>query len=239
MAGHSKWHSIRHKKGANDAKRGKIFTKHARLITLAARNGDDPDLNSQLRAAIDNARAENVPNDNIQRAIAKAGGAGSDTQMFEMTYEAYGPNGIAFLIEAITDNKNRTVTSVRTILNKNGGSLGESGSVAYMFSMKGVVSGSGDVSGDDLQMELLENGALDIETDGDDFIIYTEPGQAVTIRNLLENKNVTVESAKTAKIAENIISVDDQTVAEKVTRLVEKLEEDDDVTDVYTSCDLF
>ena len=239
MAGHSKWHSIRHKKGANDAKRGKIFTKHARLITLAARNGDDPDLNSQLRAAIDNARAENVPNDNIQRAIAKAGGAGSDTQMFEMTYEAYGPNGIAFLIEAITDNKNRTVTSVRTILNKNGGSLGESGSVAYMFNMKGVVSGSGDVSGDDLQMELLENGALDIEADGDDFIIYTEPGQAVTIRNLLENKNVKVESAKIAKIAENIISVDDETVAEKVTRLVEKLEEDDDVTDVYTSCDLF
>lgn len=239
MSGHSKWHSIKHKKGANDAKRGKIFTKHARLITLAARNGDDPDLNSQLRAAIDNARAENVPNDNIQRAIAKAGGAGSDTQMFEMTYEAYGPNGIAFLIEAITDNKNRTVTSVRTILNKNGGSLGESGSVAYMFSLKGVVSGSGDVSGDDLQMELLENGALDVETDGDDFIIYTEPGQAVAIRNLLENKNVTVESAKIAKIAENIISVDDETVAEKVTRLVEKLEEDDDVTDVYTSCDLF
>lgn len=239
MAGHSKWHSIRHKKGANDAKRGKIFTKHARLITLAAKTGCDPDLNASLRAAIDNAKAENVPNDNIQRAIAKAGGAGSDTQMFEMTYEAYGPNGVAFLIDAITDNKNRTITSVRTILNKNGGSLGESGSVGYMFKLKGVVSGSGDVSNEDLQMELLENGLLDIETNENDFIIYTEAGKAPAIKNILEANNITVDSAKNSKIADNIIAITDDAVAEKITRLVEKLEEDDDITDVFTSSDLF
>ncbi len=239
MAGHSKWHSIRHKKGANDAKRGKIFTKHARLITLAAKAGTDPELNASLRAAMDNAKAENVPNDNIQRAIAKAGGAGSDTQMFEMTYEAYGPQGVAFLIEAITDNKNRTVSSVRTILNKNGGSLGESGSVAYMFQLKGVVSGSGDVSNEDLQMELLDNGLLDIETNDNEFIIYTEAGKAPLIKQILEKHNVSVESAKNVKLADNIMTVEEDSLAEKITRLVEKLEEDDDITDVYTSSDLF
>ena len=138
MAGHSKWHSIRHKKGANDKKRGKIFTKHARLIMLAARNGSDPSLNSTLRQSIDNAKAENVPNDNIKRAIAKGSSEGKDaTQLYEVLYEGYGPDKSAILIEALTDNKNRTFTNIRNIMNKNAGNLGESGSVSYMFEKVG------------------------------------------------------------------------------------------------------
>ena len=237
MAGHSKWHSIRHKKGANDAKRGKIFTKHARLITLAAKNGGDPDLNAQLRTAIDNAKAENVPNDNIQRAIDKATGGGDDTQMFEMTYEAYGPNGVAFLIDAITDNKNRTITSVRTILNKNGGSLGESGSVAYMFKLKGVIVGTGVIS-DELSLEILDMGALDFEIEEDGFVIYTDPSGLVAIKNHLENSNLIIDSASVQKVADTEIEIDDEQTQEKILKLISKLEDDDDITDVFTNCNI-
>ncbi len=237
MAGHSKWHSIRHKKGANDAKRGKIFTKHARLITLAAKNGDDPDLNALLRAAIDNAKAANVPNDNIQRAIDKASGANNDTQMFEMTYEAYGPNGVAFLIDAITDNKNRTITSVRTILNKNGGSLGESGSVSYMFKLRGVIVGQGEIN-DELSLEILDLGAEDIEQSDDGFVVTTDPSSMLNVRSAIESANVTIDSAEVAKVADTEIEISDKTIEEKILKLISKLEEDDDITDVYTNCNV-
>lgn len=237
MAGHSKWHSIKHKKGANDAKRGKIFTKHARLITLAAKNGDDPDLNALLRAAIDNAKAANVPNDNIQRAIDKASGANSDTQMFEMTYEAYGPNGVAFLIDAITDNKNRTITSVRTILNKNGGSLGESGSVSYMFKLRGVIVGQGEIN-DELSLEILDLGAEDIEQSDDGFVVTTDPSNMLSVRSAIESANVTIDSAEIAKVADTEIEISDKTIEEKILKLISKLEEDDDITDVYTNCNV-
>ena len=237
MAGHSKWHSIKHKKGANDAKRGKIFTKHARLITLAAKNGDDPDLNALLRAAIDNAKAANVPNDNIQRAIDKASGANSDTQMFEMTYEAYGPNGVAFLIDAITDNKNRTITSVRTILNKNGGSLGESGSVSYMFKLRGVIVGQGEIN-DELSLEILDLGAEDIEQSDDGFVVTTDPSSMLNVRSAIESANVTIDSAEVAKVADTEIEISEKTIEEKILKLISKLEEDDDITDVYTNCNV-
>ena len=237
MSGHSKWHSIKHKKGANDAKRGKIFTKHARLIMLAAKTGADPDKNAQLRSAIDSARAENVPNDNIQRAVAKGSGEGSDKPMYEITYEAYGPNGVAILIEAITDNKNRTIASVRTLLNKNGGSLGESGSVAYMFKLQGVVNGIGDILNEDLQMQMLDNGLIDIDTEDNDFVIFTDPGKAIVIKEILENHNISVESAKTTQVAENTLTIEDQAVANKISNLVDKLEEDDDVVEVHTNCE--
>ena len=237
MAGHSKWHSIKHKKGANDAKRGKVFTKHARLVTLAAKNGADPDLNALLRAAIDNAKAANVPNDNIQRAIDKASGANGDTQMFEMTYEAYGPNGVAFLIDAITDNKNRTITSVRTILNKNGGSLGESGSVSYMFKLKGVIVGQGALD-DDLSLDILDLGAQDIDQSDEVFVVTTDPSSMLNVKNAIENQNLTINSAEVAKVADTELEISDSAIQEKILKLISKLEDDDDITDVYTNCNI-
>ena len=172
MAGHSKWANIKHKKGIADAKRGKVFTKHAKLIALAAANGSDPDMNSALRVAIDNAKADNVPNDNIKRAVAKGSGEGSAGQiMSEVVYEGYGPAGIALIIEAVTDNKNRTFSNVRTIMSKNGGNLGESGCTAYMFDNRAIFEIKLEGDFDEQALELIELGALDVDKLDDNTLI--------------------------------------------------------------------
>lgn len=240
MSGHSKWHSIKHKKGAADAKRGKIFTKHARLITIAARSGGDPDMNPGLRAAIDNAKAENVPNDNIDRAIKKGSGEDKDAAILhEVMYEAYGPNGIAIIVTAITDNKNRTLTNVRTILSKNGGNMGESGSVAYMFNFKGYfVVDPGGKDAEELQLEMIEMGATDFKMDGNLIEVFCEPSDFAAVRSKLNEAGIKVESASLSYIPDNTVEITDEKVAEKILKLIDKIEEDDDVSDVYSNFDI-
>lgn len=240
MAGHSKWHSIKHKKGANDKKRGKIFTKHAKLIAIAAKDGSDPDLNPSLRVAIENAKAENVPNDNISRAIAKGSGEGKDgVQMSEVMYEAYGPGGTAFLIEAITDNKNRTVANVKAIINKKGANWAEPGSVAYMFEKKGVINIKFDGDSDEVQLELIELGVEEFDdVEGNEMVIYCDSANLIEIKNAIKEKGIEVLEAKSSYISSNYINIEDEDTARKVLGLTEALEEDDDVTEVHSNFDI-
>jgi YebC/PmpR family DNA-binding regulatory protein len=240
MSGHSKWHSIKHKKGAADAKRGKVFTKHARLIAIAARTGDDPDMNAALRTAIDNAKAENVPNDNIKRAIEKGAGTGKDAAiMHEVTYEAYGPDGIGIYVHAITDNKNRTLTNVRTAITKNGGNMGDAGSVAYMFNQKGrfVIDAEGKDM-DELQLELIEYGVDEMEVVDGKLEAFCGTSDYGSVRDSLKEAGYKLEESQVTFVPENIVDVTDVDVAKKILRIVDAVEEDDDVSDVYTNFDM-
>lgn len=236
MAGHSKWHSIRHKKGANDKQRGKVFTKHARLIMLAARNGSDPNLNSSLRQAIDNAKAENVPNDNIKRAIDKGSNEGKDAAvLYEVMYEGYGPGKSAILIEALTDNKNRTFTNVRNIMNKNEGSLGESGSVAYMFNKVGYFEVKVTPDNlDETMLNVMELDPLNIEEMNDVLIVTCKTEEFSNFKAKLDELNLILESAKLNFVASMSADLNNEEM-EKVSNLIEKLEDDDDVLEVYTN----
>lgn len=241
MSGHSKWHSIKHKKGAADAKRGKIFTKHARLITIAAKNGADPEINPSLRAAIDAAKADNVPNDNIDRAIKKGAGDGSDdAQLFEITYEGYGPAGIALLIQSVTDNKNRSVSNIRTIMTKNGGNLGEAGSVAWMFEKKGYfLVELGQKDSDEAELEIIELGADDIVKSGNSMLeVYSAPDMFFEVKTGLEKLGFKITESKLNMIPKNVVEVTDKSVIEKVLGLIEKLEDDDDVMEVIANFDI-
>lgn len=240
MAGHSKWHSIKHKKGANDKKRGKIFTKHAKLISMAAKDGGDPDLNPSLRVAIENAKAENVPNDNISRAIAKGSGEGKDgVQMSEVMYEAYGPGGTAIMVEAITDNKNRTVANVKAIINKKGANWAEPGSVAYMFEKKGIISLKFKGDADDIQLELIELGVEEFDSiEGDEMVIYCDHKELINIKSQILDKGIEVMEAKTSFIPGNYVEVKDVETAQKIMTLVEAIEDDEDVTEVYSNFDI-
>jgi len=236
MAGHSKWHSIRHKKGANDKKRGKIFTKHARLIMLAARNGSDPSLNSTLRQAIDNAKAENVPNDNIKRAIAKGSSEGKDAaQLYEVLYEGYGPEKSAILIEALTDNKNRTFTNIRNIMNKNAGNLGESGSVAYMFEKLGYFEVKvSNENKEQTMLEIMELDPINIVEHNDFLEVTCNMDEFASFKSKLDSLNLILESSKLNYISNMPINVDNDKL-DNIMNLIEKLEEDDDVLEVYTN----
>lgn len=240
MSGHSKWHSIKHKKGANDAKRGKVFTKHARLITIAAKNGADPEINASLRAAIDYAKADNVPNDNIERAIKKGAGDGADEiQLFEITYEGYGPSGVALMIQTVTDNKNRSFANVRSIMTKNFGNIGELGSVGYMFEKKGffVVNLNGKDM-DESELEIIEYGADDIKRDGEYLEVYSAPDMFFEVKQKLEGGGFTIEEAKLNLIPKNYILLENPEEVKKLLNLIEKLEEDDDVMEVITNSDI-
>lgn len=237
MSGHSKWHSIKHKKGANDKKRGKIFTKHAKLITIAAKNGGDPDLNPALRTAIDNAKAENVPNENINRAIVKGSGEGKDAvQMHEVMYEAYGPSGTAFMIEAITDNKNRTVSNVKTILNKKGGNWAEPGSVSYMFENKGLITVKIKGDAEEMQLELIEFGAEEFdEIDETEMMVYCDAKDFIEVKNKISEAGFEISEAKQSFVAGNTVEIEDQETAQKILNLIEALEDDDDVSEIYSN----
>jgi YebC/PmpR family DNA-binding regulatory protein len=236
MSGHSKWHNIRVKKMATDAKRGKIYTRHARLIEIAARAGGDPTSNTALRAAIDNAKAENVPNDNIDRAIKKGTGALKGEQMAEVTYEAYGSGGAAFIISCLTDNKNRTLSNVKLILGKNGGRFAESGSVAWMFERKGLIVASGIPSEklEEIELELIDLGADDFSFEGGHLEVITAMPQWTVVRDALKSKGFTIESAGLSYIPKDHFSVD-AAVMERVMQLTDALEEDDDVSEVFTN----
>ena len=239
MAGHSKWAGIKHKKAIVDARRGKLFTKLTRAITVAAKEGGgDPEGNPALALAISKAKDASMPKDNIERAIAKGTGAGADAESYEnVVYEGYGPGGVALLIEALTDNRNRTGSEVRHALTKHGGSLGEPGSVAYLFEKKGtIVIDATRYSEDDL-MVAVEAGAEDISTDDDVFEVITAPADFAAVRAALEQAGIEIESAESSYRASSLVPVD-EVAAGKLMRLIDVLEDLDDVSAVHANFDV-
>jgi YebC/PmpR family DNA-binding regulatory protein len=241
MSGHSKWSSIKHKKGAADAKRGKLFSKLARAIIVAAREGGpDPAANLALQNAIEKARSYSMPKDNIERAIARGSGAAGDSEAFEqITYEGYGPNGVAIIVEALTDNRNRTASDVRHVFAKNDGNLGTSGAVAWLFERRGVVLVDGDrFDEDEVTLAAAEGGADDVERDGSTLQVTTSPETLTTVREALERAGIGVESAETTMVPKTTIELEDESAARKTLRLIDALEDLDDVGDVYANFDI-
>jgi YebC/PmpR family DNA-binding regulatory protein len=237
MSGHSKWSTIKRQKGANDAKRGALFTKVAREISVAARQGGgDPDGNYRLRLAIEKARSVNMPAENIKRTIEKATGGGEGDQYEEIVYEGYGPGGVAILVEAATDNRNRTAAEVRSIFSKAGGQLAGSGAVAWQFEPRGLITvSSGDP--DEVALAAIDAGAADVDTTVDPVEIFTEPADLEAVRKALEGGGVAVESAESAMIAKQTVELD-ASRARQALRLVELLEELDDVQRVTANFDI-
>ena len=240
MSGHSKWSTIKRKKGAADAKRGALFGKLSKAITIAAREGGgDPDMNPALGMAVQKAKEGNMPNDNIQRAIDKGTGAGADAAMIErITYEGYAPGGVAVLVEVLTDNRNRAASDVRYVFSKNGGKLGTSGSVSYLFERKGVILVSKDGVDEDELMELaLEAGAEDVEVSESDYRVVTAPEDFAAVRGSLVEAGVAFENAEITMQPQNSINLDAST-AKQTLRLIDALEENDDVQEVYANFDI-
>jgi YebC/PmpR family DNA-binding regulatory protein len=238
MSGHSKWASIKHKKAIVDARKGKHFTKLARAITIAAREGGDPDGNPTLANAIQKAKDASMPKDNIERAIAKGTGEGTDADAIEaVVYEGYGPGGVAFLVEALTDNRNRTGSDVRHLFTKHGGNLGEPGSVAYLFDKRGVVVIDATRYSEDDLLPAIEAGALDIAQDDDVLEVVTEPADLPAVRAALEEAGVEVESAELLQRPKTLVTLDAQQ-APTLLRLVEALEDSDDVDAVHANFDV-
>ncbi len=239
MSGHSKWHSIKHKKAVVDARRGQQFTKLARAITVAAKEGGgDPEGNSSLALAIQKARDASMPKDNIERAIGKGTGEGSDGEQIEtVLYEGYGPGGVALLIEAVTDNRNRTGSEIRHLLSKTGGNLGEPGSVSYLFDKQGVIVVDATRYDEDGLIPAIDAGALDISVDEDVFEVITEPGDLVAVRDALTNAGVEIESAELSQRPKSQVPVDEAD-ATKLLRLIDALEESDDVAAVHANFDV-
>ena len=239
MSGHSKWSTIKHKKAATDAKRGKIFTKLIKEITIAARmGGGDPDANPRLRTALTAARAENMPKDNMERAIKKGTGELEGVNYEEVTYEGHGAGGAAVYIESLTDNKNRTVADVRHIFTKAGGNLGESGCVAYMFDKKGYLVVEQSATDEDTLMEVaLDAGAEDVREDGDNFEVITEPSDFEDVRSAIEAAGIVTIDAEVTMLPQTVTPVAGKE-AEQMVRFMEALEDCDDVQKVYTNADL-
>ncbi len=240
MAGHSKWSNIKRKKEKTDAQKGKIFTKLGRELAIAVREGgSDPSTNSKLRDAIAKAKSFNMPNDTISRSIKKASGELGNVNYEEITYEGYGPGGVAVIVEAVTDNRNRTAGEMRYIFDRAGGSLGASGCVAWMFDRKGLLIAEKNIplTEDDLMMEALEAGAEDIQVLDDVYEIYTDPASFSDVREALEGKGVEFVSAGIEMIPQNTVSLDQDT-AEKLEAMVEKLDDHDDVQNVYHNWDM-
>ncbi len=236
MSGHSKWSTIKRKKGEIDAARGKVFQKLAKEIYVAAKQGTpDIDSNAALRMVVEKAKGQNMPKDNIQKAIDKAKGAGNTENYESIRYEGYGPNGVAFMVDALTDNKNRTASQVRSTFTKRGGNLGTDGSVSYMFERKGIIVTSKNINSDEVMMNVLDNGALDFIENDDNYEIYTTPEDFIKVKEGLENLGVDeFLTSEVTYIANNLITLDDDS-KEKVYSLVEALEDLDDVQNVYNN----
>ena len=239
MSGHSKWSTIKRQKGANDAKRGALFTKVAREVTVAARaGGGDPDANYRLRLAMDKARSVNMPAENIKRAIEKAVGGGEGEQYEEIVYEGYGPGGVAVLVEAATDNRNRTAAEVRSIFTKTGGQLAGSGAVAWQFEPRGLITVPRDGQDpDEVALAAIDAGAVDVDTEADPIEIYTEPAALEGARKALESAGVSVESAESAMIAKQTVPLEPEK-ARQALRLIDLLEDLDDVQRVTANFDI-
>ena len=241
MSGHSKWSSIKHKKGAADAKRGQLFSKLSRAIIVAAKEGGgDPAGNLALQNAIEKVRSYSMPKDNIERAIAKGSGADAEAASFEtVVYEGYGPEGVAVLVEALTDNRNRTASEVRHAFTKFGGNLGTTGAVAWQFERRGVVlvSASG-TDEEELVTAAAEGGADDVELDGSSFVVTSTPESLSDVRRALQDGGFTVESVELAMVPKTTVAVSDESVARRIVKLVEGLEDTEDVQDVYANFDI-
>ncbi|MCS6800513.1 MAG: YebC/PmpR family DNA-binding transcriptional regulator [Dehalococcoidia bacterium] len=239
MAGHSKWAQIKRQKGAADMKRGAIFTKLAREITIAAKSGlPDPEHNFRLRLAIQHARENNMPAENIERAIKRAMGATDATELHEVLYEGYGPGGAALLIQAMTDNRNRTVAEVRNVLTRSGGSLGEAGSVAWQFRNLGVITvAATGHDPDEIALEAIEAGAEDAKVEGDEVIVYTDPAQLEAVKSALESAKRSVLHAEVSMVPSTPIPLNAKD-SEALIRLIDRLEELDDVQQVFTNAEL-
>ncbi len=241
MSGHSKWANIKHKKGKADAQRGNAFTKIGREIAIAVREGGaDPAVNGKLRDVIAKARAINMPNDNITRSIKKAAGDSDNVILEEITYEGYLPGGIAVIAEVVTDNRNRTGSEVRHILEKHGGSLGTTGSVGYMFDFKGLllIERSAGITEDELMMHALEAGAEDVQVSEEGFEVYTAPNDFSSVRESLEAKGYAFLTAERRKIPQTTISIEDEETLVKVLKIIDLLEENDDVMEVFHNAEL-
>lgn len=239
MAGHSKWDNIKHKKAKEDARRGKIFTKMIRLITVAAREGGpDPASNFRLRDAIEKAKSVNVPSDTIERAIKRAAGGLEAESYEELVYEGYGPGGVAVMLQIMTDNRNRTASEIRHIFSRHGGSLGESGCVAWMFERKGIIRVPADgVAEDDVMLAAAEAGAEDVVLDDGYFVVTAEPGQYEAVRRALSDAGLPIESAELIMAPTNTVEVagDD---AKRLLKMLDALEDHDDVQEVYANFDI-
>jgi YebC/PmpR family DNA-binding regulatory protein len=240
LSGHSKWASIKRQKGATDAKRGQLFSKLVRAIIVAARDGGpDPAANLALQNAIEKAREASMPKDNIERAIAKGSGTGSDAAAYEtVTYEGYGPGGTAVFIEALTDNRNRTAADVRHVFSKSDGNLGESGSVAWLFERKGVILVEGSADEDELMLAAADAGADDVEVEESGYRVLTAPEALHAVRAALEEAGLAIESAESTMVPKTEVSIEDEATARKVVRLMAELEENDDVQAVYSNFDI-
>lgn len=237
MAGHSKWANIQHRKGRQDAKRGKIFTKMAKDIILAAKGGGDPDMNPRLRLAIAKAKGVNMPNDKIDTAVKKGTGELAGGDIAEVIYEGYGPGGVALLVEAATDNKNRTVAEVRHLLSKAGGSMGEAGCVAWMFDRKGVMNFSAEKYTEDQLLEIgLEGGVEDVKAEDEAIEVYCAPEDFSDAQKAFEEAGVESSSAELSYVPKNTVELD-VPAAKKLMTLMEKLEECDDVQNIHVNAD--
>ncbi|MBD3401776.1 YebC/PmpR family DNA-binding transcriptional regulator [candidate division GN15 bacterium] len=240
MSGHSKWSTIKRKKGKADQERGRIFTRHTKEIALAAREGGgEPDMNPRLRTAIANAKAVNMPADNIKRAILKGTGQLPGVTYESMTYEGYGPGGTAVFLEVLTDNKNRIVSEVRHLFSKYGGNLGENGSVAWMFDKRGQIEVDADQADEETLMEIaLEAGAEDFQRDGDSFVITTDPSSLDDVRQAVEGKGIEMASAEVTMVPQNTVKLDKEGDASSMLKLMDALEDNDDVQKVYANFDI-
>jgi len=241
LSGHSKWSSIKHKKGAADAKRGQLFSKLSRAIIVAAREGGpDPAANLALANAVEKARSYSMPKDNIERAIARGSGADADADSFELVvYEGYGPSGVAVIVEALTDNRNRTAADVRHVFAKHDGSLGGSGAVAWLFERRGLIVVDVDrADEDELTMAAAEGGAEDVERDGSSFRVTSAPEDLTAVREAIEQAGIEVESAELTMVPKTTVSLEDENTAKKTLRLIDALEENDDVQEVYSNFDI-
>lgn len=239
MSGHSKWSTIKRKKGAADAKRGQLFTKMGREIAIAAREGGaDIDANFRLRLVVDKAKSNNMPKENIERAIRRGAGGDKSEILEELTYEGYGPGGAAFLVQVVTDNKNRSVSEVRRLFTRHGGNLGEAGCVAWMFSPQGVITTNAEGKDFDSLFEMaVEAGAEDVRTDDGTIEIYTNAEDFQSVRSFLESKKVDMESAGIQMIASTLAELEDKSALQALT-LIDELEELDDVQAVYTNLNI-
>jgi YebC/PmpR family DNA-binding regulatory protein len=236
MSGHSKWSTIKHQKGIKDAAKGNLFTKLGHMIAIAARNGSDPETNFSLRLAIDRARVANMPLINIQRSIDRGSGKSGEAQIQEMLYEGYGPGGVAILVEAATDNINRTYPDIRLAFTKHGGTLAEKGAVVFQFARKGVIRVKG--SNDDILMQALDAGAEDAQEDDGETVIYTEPHDFVKVRDSLQNSGHEISEAELTYVPNNTVTINDAETAHKIIRLMNALEALDDVTNTHVNFEI-
>lgn len=238
MSGHSKWSTIKRQKGVADSKRSQLFTKLGREIDAAVRQGgENPEMNFRLRLIIQKARDHNMPIDNIERAIKRAAGAAEGANLIEASYEGYGPGGVAILLETLSDNRNRTISEVRNVLSRGGGNLGESGSVAWIFEPKGVITvTAGDIDDEELSLFAIDAGAEDIKVMDDSLEIHTKPEVLEGLRKALEDRKVTIVSAEILMVPNNVVMLDEKAALQAL-RLLDRLEELDDVQRVFTNAD--